>query len=80
MICAAMASKLCGFTATSRLGAELGAELHIHQRRKGWISVSVAHGALAPPRLVRCSMATVGGMPKMASTSGRLAGCTNWRA
>ena len=32
------------------------------------------------PRLVRCSIATVGGMPKMASTSGRDEGCTNCRA
>ncbi len=40
----------------------------------------VATVLLRPPRLVRCSMATVGGMPNTASTSGREAGCTNWRA
>ena len=44
------------------------------------ISVSVPTVDLRPPRLVRCSMATVGGMPKIASTSGREATCTNWRA
>jgi len=43
-------------------------------------SVSVATVLLRPPRLVLCSIATVGGMPKMASTSGRAAGCTNCRA
>ncbi len=35
----------------------------------GRFSVSVATVLLRPPRLVRCSMATVGGIPKMASTS-----------
>jgi hypothetical protein len=33
----------------------------------------VATVLLRPPRLVRCSIATVGGMPKIASTSGRAA-------
>ena len=37
-----------------------------------WMTVATV--LLRPPRLVRCSMATVGGMPKMASTSGREAG------
>ena len=41
---------------------------------------TVATVDFEPPRLVRCSIATVGGMPKMASTSGLDAGCTNWRA
>ncbi|CFN72342.1 Uncharacterised protein [Bordetella pertussis] len=40
----------------------------------------VATVDLRPPRLVRCSIATVGGMPKMASTSGLPAGCTMARA
>ena len=35
---------------------------------------------LRPPRDSRCSMATVGGMPQTASTSGRPAGCTMERA
>jgi hypothetical protein len=34
------------------------------RRRKWYTSVSVATVLLRPPRLVRCSIATVGGMPK----------------
>ena len=47
---------------------------------RGFTSVSVPTVLLRPPRLVRCSIATVGGMPYTASTSGRPAGCTMLRA
>ena len=40
----------------------------------------VATVDLRPPRDVLCSMATVGAMPVMESTSGLLAGCTMERA
>jgi hypothetical protein len=50
------------------------------RRRKCHTSVSVATVLLRPPRLRRCSIATVGGMPYTASTSGRPAGCTMLRA
>ena len=40
-------------------------------RRKWATSVTVATVDLRPHRLVRCSMATVGGTPVMRSTSGR---------
>ncbi|OPZ01711.1 MAG: hypothetical protein BWZ09_02661 [Alphaproteobacteria bacterium ADurb.BinA305] len=75
-----MASKLCGVTGTLQSGQNCVPSFTYIRRRKGWISVSVATVLLRPPRLVRCSIATVGGMPKRPSTSGRLAGCTNWRA
>ncbi len=75
-----MASSLCGSIGTSQSGQCWVPSLTKSRRRKWWISVSVPTVLLRPPRLVRCSMATVGGMPKIASTSGRAATCTNWRA
>ena len=74
MIWATMASKLCGVTGTSQSGQNWVPSFTYIRRRKGWISVSVPTVLLRPPRLTRCSMATVGGMPKMASTSGRTKG------
>ena len=77
---AAIASTLCGSIGTLQLGQYWVPSFMKSRRRKWWISVSVATVLLRPPRLTRCSIATVGGMPKMASTSGRDDGSTNWRA
>ena len=59
-------------------GAVLGAELTEQQPRNEDLGER-ADRDLRPPRLVRCSMATVGGMRRSRSTSGRAAGSTNWR-
>ncbi len=65
-----MASRLWGRMGMPQSGQYWTPSLTYSRRRKWWISVRVATVLLRPPRLVRCSMATVGGMPKMASTSG----------
>ena len=60
--------------------AMLQAELHVQQPQECQTSDVVATVLLRPPRDGRCSIATVGGMPYTASTSGRPAGCTIERA
>jgi len=50
------------------------------RRRKCRSSVVVPTVERRPPREVRCSMATVGGMPRIESTSGAGAGWTMLRA
>ena len=77
---ATIASTLWGSIGTSHSGQCCVPSFTNSRRRKWWISVCVATVDFEPPRLVRCSIATVGGMPKIASTSGLDAGCTNWRA
>jgi hypothetical protein len=74
---AAIESTLCGSIGTWQSGQYCTPSLTNSRRRKWCTSVSVPTVLLRPPRLVRCSIATVGGMPKIASTSGREAGCTN---
>ena len=66
-----MTSSLCGSIGTSQSGQYCVPSLTNSRRRKWCTSVSVPTVDLRPPRLVRCSIATVGGMPKIASTSGR---------
>jgi hypothetical protein len=46
-----------------RSRAVLHAELHVEQAQEVVTSVVVPTVLLRPPRLVRCSIATVGGMP-----------------
>ena len=75
-----MASAVCGSIGTWQSGQCCVPSFTNSRRRKWWISVCVATVLFDPPRLVRCSIATVGGMPKIASTSGFEAGCTNCRA
>ena len=65
-----MTSTLCGSMGTSQAGQNCVPSFTNSRRRKWWISVCVATVLLEPPRLVRCSIATVGGIPKIASTLG----------
>src|SRR3954464_14105841 len=79
MMRAAITSGLCGWIGISHSGQYCVPSFTNNNRRKWCTSVSVPTVDLRPPRLVRCSIATVGGIPKIASTSGRAAACTNWR-
>src|SRR3989304_5143760 len=64
---AAIASSLCGSIGTSQSGQCCTPSLTNSSRRKCWISVSVPTVDLRPPRLEGCSIATVGGVPKIAA-------------
>jgi hypothetical protein len=75
-----MLSALCGAPARQSCTQCCSAQLDVQQAQEVPDLGGVATVLLRPPRLVRCSMATVGGMPKTASTSGRPAGCTMLRA
>jgi hypothetical protein len=66
-----MLSALCAFTGAPSCTQCCRPSLTHSRRRKCQTSVVVATVLLRPPRLRRCSMATVGGMPYTASTSGR---------
>src|SRR3989344_6069107 len=76
----AMLSGVCGCTAAPSLVQCWVPSLTYSRRRKCHTSVVVPTVDLRPPRDRRCSIATVGGMPYTASTSGRPAGCTMERA
>ncbi|MNS82582.1 hypothetical protein D3C72_1163300 [compost metagenome] len=78
--CAAMLSGVCGCTAAPSCTQCWMPSFTYNRRRKCHTSVVVPTVLLRPPRDRRCSMATVGGMPYTASTSGRPAGCTMLRA
>ena len=58
-----MLSKDCGSMGVPSLGQYWVPSFWNSSRRKWWISVRVATVLLRAPRLVRYSMATVGGMP-----------------
>ena len=74
--------------AVSAVGAERGTVadsvlsrgISRHQYFLAKLHARLATVLLPPPRLVRCSMLTVGGIPVMRSTSGRESCSTNWRA
>ena len=80
MICATMLSTVCGRTSAPSFTQCCTPSLTYSRRRKCHTSVVVPTVDLRPPRDSRCSMATVGGIPYTASTSGRPAGCTIERA
>jgi hypothetical protein len=67
-------------TATRQSGQCCVPSLEKRSRRNWWISVTVATVDLPPPRVMRCSMATLGGSPSIRSTSGFSNCSTNWRA
>ena len=50
------------------------------RRKNAAISVALATTERAPPRVVRCSMATVGGIPAIRAASGRPSCVMYWRA
>jgi hypothetical protein len=75
-----MLSALWGRTSAPSCTQCCNPSLTHSSRMKCQTSVAVATVLLRPPRDSRCSMATVGGMPHTASTSGRPAGCTMLRA
>ena len=75
-----MRSADCGSTAAPSCTQCCTPSLTYSRRRKCQTSVVVPTVLLRPPRERRCSIATVGGMPYTASTSGRPAGCTMLRA
>ncbi len=75
-----MLSALCAFTGAPSFTQCCRPSFTHSRRRKCQTSVVVATVLLRPPRDSRCSIATVGGMPYTASTSGRPAGCTMLRA
>ena len=77
---AAMLAALCGRTGVPSFVQCCRPSFTYSRRRKCHTSVVVPTVDLRPPRDRRCSMATVGGMPYTASTSGRPAGCTMLRA
>ena len=78
--CATMLSGVCGATAAPSCTQCCTPSFTNSKRKKCQTSVVVPTVLMRPPRERRCSIATVGGMPYTASTSGRPAGCTMERA
>ena len=75
-----MLSAVCGATAAPSWMQCCTPSFTYSRRKKCQTSVAVPTVDFLPPRDRRCSIATVGGMPYTASTSGRPAGCTMLRA
>ena len=79
-VVAILLSGVCGATAALSFTQCCVPSLTYKSLRKCQTSVVVPTVLFLPPRESLCSMATVGGMPYTASTSGLPAGCTMLRA